>query len=114
VIGLTIEVHRHTGPSLLESVYGQCPYHELREAGIAFARQVAVPIVYKGTPVRDDFKADIMIAHELILEIKAVAAILLIHEMHLRTYLRTGGIHVELLLNSNVPRLVEGLRRYVM
>jgi GxxExxY protein len=114
VIGLTIEVHRHTGPGLLESVYEQCLYRELREAGIAFARQVAIPIVYKGTPGRDGFKAGIMIAHELILEVKAVAAILPIHEMHLRTCLRMGGIHVGLLLNSNVRRLVEGLRRYVM
>ena len=48
VIGPAIEVHRHTGPSLLESVYEQCRCHELRDAGIAFARQVAISIVYRG------------------------------------------------------------------
>jgi GxxExxY protein len=114
VIGLAIEVHRHTGPGLLESVYEQCLCRELGEAGIAFARQVAIPIVYKGAPVGDGFKADIVVAHELILEIKAVTAILPIHEVQLRTYLRMSGIHVGLLLNFNVPRLVDGLRRYVM
>ncbi|MGA3403888.1 MAG: GxxExxY protein, partial [Acetobacteraceae bacterium] len=51
VIGLAIEVHRHTGPGLLESVYERCLCRELGEAAIAFARQVAISIVYKGAPV---------------------------------------------------------------
>jgi len=114
VIGLAIEVHRHTGPGLLESVYEQCLCRELGEAGIAFARQVAIPIIYKGAPIGDGFKADIVVAQELILEIKAVTAILPIHEVQLRTYLRMSSIHVGLLLNFNVPRLVDGLRRTVV
>ena len=114
VIGLAIEVHRHTGPGLLESVCEQCLCRELGDAGIAFARQVAIPIVYKGAPVGDGFKADIVVAHELILEIKAVTTILPIHEVQLRTCLRMSGIRVGLLLNFNVPRLVDGLRRTVV
>jgi GxxExxY protein len=114
VIGLAIEVHRHTGPGLLESVYQQCLCHELGNAGIAFARQVAIPVIYKGVPVGDGFKADIIVAGQLILEIKAVAVILSIHEVQPRTYLRMSGIRVGLLLNFNVPRLVDGLRRCVV
>ena len=53
VIGLAIEVHRHTGPGLLESVYELCLCRELSDAGIAFARQVAIPIRYKGAEVGD-------------------------------------------------------------
>jgi GxxExxY protein len=98
----------------LESVYEQCLCRELGEAGIVFARQVAIPITYKGAPVGDGFKADIVVANELILEIKAVTTMLPIHEVQRRTYLRMSGIHVGLLLNFNVPRLVDGLRRYVM
>src|ERR1700722_18030250 len=105
VIGLAIEVHRHTGPGLLESVYEQCLCRELMEAGIAFGRQVAIPVIYKGAPIGDGFKADIVVAHELILEIKAVSAILPIHEVQLRTYLRMSGIHVGLLLNFNMEPL---------
>ena len=114
VIGLAIEVHRHTGPGLLESVYEQCLCRELADAGIEFVRQAPIPIVYKGAPVGDGFKADIVVAHELILEIKAVTTILPIHEVQLRTYLRMSGIRVGLLLNFNVPRLVDGLRRTVV
>jgi GxxExxY protein len=98
----------------LESVYAQGLCHELGEAGFAVARQVAIPIVYKGAPVGDGFKADIVVAGELILEIKAVSTILPIYAVHLRTYLHMSGIHVGLLLNFNVPRLVDGLRRTVV
>ncbi len=114
VIGLAMEVHRHTGPGLLESVYEQCLCHELAQAGIAFARQVAIPVTYEGVAIGDGFKADIVVARELILEVKAVAAILPVHEVQLRTYLRMSGIRVGLLLNFNAPCLIDGLRRYVV
>ena len=94
--------------------YEQCLCHELEEAGIAFVRQVAIPVMYKGSPVSEGFKADIVVAGALILELKAVAAILPIREVQLRTYLRMSGIRVGLLLNFNVPRLVDELRRYVV
>ena len=119
VIGLAIEVDPRvkpgtTGPGLLESVYELCLCRELADAGIAFARQVTIPVLYKGAEVGDGFKADIVVAGELILEIKAVSTILPIHAVQLRTYLRMSGIHVGLLLNFNVPRLVDGLHRYVV
>jgi GxxExxY protein len=114
VIGLAIEVHRHTGPGLLESVYELCLFRELADAGVAFARQVTIPVLYKGSEVGDGFKADIVVAGELVMEIKAVSAILPIHAVQLPTYLRMSGIRVGLLLNFNVPRLVDGLHRYVV
>ncbi len=76
VIGLAIEVHRHTGPGLLESVYERFLFRELREAGIPFERQAWIPVIYKGIPMGDGFRGDIVVAREVILEIKAVPAIL--------------------------------------
>jgi GxxExxY protein len=114
VIGLAIEVHRHTGPGLLESVYEQCLCHELHEAGIPFERQVAIPVIYKSHPIGDGFKADIVVAREVLLEIKAVAAILPVHEAQLHTYLIMSGIHIGLILNFHARRLVDGLRRYIV
>ena len=114
VIGLAIEVHRHTGLGLLESVYEQCLCHELHEAGIPFERQVTIPIIYKSRPIGDGFKADIVVAREVILEIKAVAAILPVHEAQLHTYLSMSGIHIGLILNFHARRLVDGLRRYIV
>ncbi len=114
VIGLAIEVHRHTGPGLLESVYEHCLCHELRAAGIPFERQVAIPIMYKSVPIGDGFKADIVVAREVILEVKSVAAILPVHEAQLHTYLHMSGLRIGLILNFNARRLAEGIRRYVV
>ena len=114
VIGLAIEVHRHTGPGLLELVYEQCLCHELRAADIPFERQVAIPVVYKAVPIGDGFKADLVVARKVILEIKSVAAVLPVHEAQLQTYLRMSGLHIGLILNFNARRLAEGIRRYVL
>ena len=85
MIGLAIEVHRHIGPGLLEFVYELRLCRELANAGIAFARQVTMPVLYKGVEIGDGFKADIVVAGELILEIKAVSTILPIRAVQLRT-----------------------------
>ena len=114
VIGLAIEIHRNTGQALLEAAYERCLCVELRQAGIVFARQVPTSMLYKGEQVGDGFKADVVVADQLILEIKSVATILAVHEMQLRTYLRMSGIRVGLLLNFNSPRLMDGLRRFVV
>ena len=114
VIGLAIEVHRHTGRGLLESVYDRCLCHELHLAGIPFERQVGIPIRYKGVLLDDGFRADIVVDSTVIVEVKSVAAILPTHEAQLLTYLRTSDMRVGLLLNFNTSRLTDGLRRLVL
>jgi GxxExxY protein len=114
VIGLAIEVHRNTGPGLLESVYEQCLCHELREARIPFERQIAIPVIYKAMPIGEGFRGDIVVAREVILEVKSVAAILPAHEAQLHTYLRMSGLRIGLILNFNARRLTEGIRGYVV
>ncbi len=114
VIGLAIEVHRHTGRGLLESVYEQCLCYEFRRAAIPFERQVGIPVIYKGMALDEGFRADIVVERQVILEIKSVAAIIPAHEAQLQTYLRMSRIPVGLILNFNAPRLIDGLRRFVM
>jgi GxxExxY protein len=113
VIGLAIEVHRHTDPGLLESVYEQCLCHEFTQAGIPFARRVMIPVVCKDVPISQGFRADIVVARQVILEIKAVPTILPAHEAQLQTYLRMSSIRIGLILNFDAPRLKDGLRRFV-
>ena len=114
IIGLAIEVHRNIGPGLLESVYASCLCFELGQAGIPFSRQVGIPVHYKGSVLQAGFRADIVVADLVILEIKALAALLPAHEAQLLTYLRMSGIPVGLLLNFHAVRLKDGLRRFVM
>jgi GxxExxY protein len=114
VIGLAIEVHRHTGRGMLESVYEHCLCYEFQQAGIPFERQVGIPVFYKGLELDEGFRADIVVDRQVILEIKTVAAIIPAHEAQLLTYLRMSRIPVGLILNFNNARLIDGLRRFIV
>jgi GxxExxY protein len=69
VIGLAIEVHEELGPGLLESAYETCLAFELKRAGIPFRRQVPMPIVYRGFRPDTGFRADLLVAEELVIEV---------------------------------------------
>jgi GxxExxY protein len=112
VIGAAIEVHRHLGPGLLESVYERCLCRELELRGIAHQRQVLLPVVYKGQIIDCDLRMDIVLAG-LVLELKSVEKLLPIHEAQLLTYLKLSGNKIGLLINFNVPKLRDGLKRMV-
>jgi len=114
VVGCAIEVHRRLGPGLLESAYEACLCFELSQVGVAFERQVGIPIVYRDKRLDAGYRADLIIAGKLIVEVKAVEAILASHEAQLLTYLRLGGYRIGLLMNFNALRLKDGLRRFVM
>ena len=113
MIGLAIEVHRHTGPGLLESFYAAALCRALERAGIRVRREVAIPAIYEGEPLPLGFRAEILADETVILEIKAVPALLPAHDMQLQTYLRMSGMPAGLLLNFNALRLKDGLRRFV-
>jgi len=114
VIGLAIEVHKGLGPGLLESVYERCLCMELDAAKVPFARQVPGRVTYKGAVMDGGFRMDIVVQDQLIVELKAVEALLPAHSAQLLTYMRLSGIRTGLLLNFNVSRLSEGLRRLVL
>lgn len=114
VIGAGIEVHRTLGAGLLESVYLACLALELELAGIPSRRQVALPVRYKGLAVPLGFRADLIVAETIVVEVKAVPAILPVHEAQLLTYLRLSGLRVGLLMNFHAPRLKDGLKRLVL
>ena len=114
VIALAIEVHRNIGRGLFESVYELCLCHELHAGGIPFDRQVASPVIYKSLTIGEGFKADIVVARQVILEIKTVTTILPVHEVQLLTYLSMSKIRVGPILNFHAPRMIDGLRRFVV
>jgi len=104
VIGGAIEVHHHLGPGLLESIYEAALCHELSRAGIAFVRPRKLKVRYHGD-LDCDFVLDLVVEGLLVLEIKAVAQLLPIHEAQLLTYLQISGLQLGLLLNLNELRL---------
>ncbi len=112
VIGAAVEVHRVLGPGLLESVYERCLSRELELRGILHQKQVFLPVVYKGQIIDCDLRMDIVLPG-LIVELKSVEKLLPIHEAQLLTYLKLSGNKVGLLMNFNVPKLRDGLKRMV-
>jgi GxxExxY protein len=114
VIGCAIEVHRHLGPGLLESTYGECLSWEFLSAGLEFKRQLEVPVIYKGKTLAAIYRVDFVIEQQLVVEIKAVERPAPVHEAQLLTYLKHTGIPVGLLVNFNTPVLKDGLRRLVL
>jgi GxxExxY protein len=114
VIGLAIGVHRELGPGLLESAYEECLCFELKEARIAYSRQMPLAIVYKGLQLDCGYRLDIVVQRELIIEIKAVEQLMPIHDAQILTYLRLSGHKVGLLINFNKVLLKDGIRRFIL
>ncbi len=114
IIGAAIEVHRSLGPGLLENVYEECLCHELHLRNIPFQRQITIPVCYKGVKLDCGYRIDMLVASEVIVELKAIEQVLAVHEAQLLTYLRATGKKVGLLINFNVPNLRRGIIRRVL
>lgn len=114
IVGSAIEVHRSIGPGLLESIYEECLCKELSLRRIPFEQQRPLPLEYKGLKLECGYRLDILVAKMVVVEVKAVEALLPIHEAQLLTYLKLGGWRVGLLINFNVPVLKQGIRRLVL
>jgi GxxExxY protein len=114
VIGCAIEVHRELGPGLLESTYAQCLAHELRLNGIEFRLECPLPVEYKGVRLDCGYRIDLLVEESLIVELKSVEEIKGIHKAQLLTYMKLAGVRTGLLINFNVTRLKEGIKRFVL
>src|SRR5436853_1392149 len=108
VIGAAIEVHRALGPGLLESAYEECLCHELHLRGIPFARQVSLPVAYKGVNLDCGYRLDVVVNDLIILELKCLEHVLPVYEAQLLTYLKLSGKRVGLIINFHVATLVRG------
>ncbi len=114
VIGLAIEVHRGLGPGLLESAYEECLCYELKTAGIAFARQVPLPVTYKSVKLDCGYRMDLVVEQRLVIEMKTVERLLPIHEAQLLTYLKLSGMPIGLILNFHAAVLRDGIKRLII
>jgi GxxExxY protein len=113
VIGAAIEVHRSLGPGFLESIYEEALSIELAERKLSHSRQHVISVSYKGHAIGEG-RLDILVDNRLIVELKAVEALLPIHSAQLISYLKMTGYPVGLLINFNVPVLKQGVKRLVL
>ena len=114
IIGAGIEVHRHLGPGLLESVYAACLAREFSIRGIRFEKEKPLPIEYKGVKLGVAHRFDFLVEDCVIVEVKAVEQLTSLHQAQVLSYLKSGGYRLGLLMNFNVPVLRDGIKRVVL
>lgn len=113
IISCAIEVHSTLGPGLLESVYEEALAHEFTLRGIKYERQKEINLKYKGKEI-GKHRIDFLVENEVVLELKAVETMIKIYEAQILTYLRAMDKRVGLLINFNVERLKNGIKRLIL
>ena len=114
IIGAAIEVHRHLGAGLLESAYRAALAHEFSLRGLAFRKEVELPVLYKGVKLGDEkYRLDFIVEEKVIVEAKAVVQMHSIFQAQTLTYMQHAKIEVGLLINFNVEKLVNGVHRLI-
>lgn len=113
VIGLAIKVHTALGPGLLESVYRECLYYEISKSGFRVEKEKSLPVIYEDVKLDCGFRIDILVEDKLLLELKSEVALNDVHLAQTLTYLKLGDYRLGLLINFNVYRLKDGLKRVV-
>jgi GxxExxY protein len=113
VVDSAMKVHTALGPGLLESTYEVCLAYELSTRGLRVQRQLALPVIYEQVNMEAGYRLDLLIEDTIILELKAVEAVLPIHKAQLLSYLKLSGKKLGLLLNFNVVHMRDGITRMV-
>lgn len=114
IIGCAIDVHKHFGPGLLESVYEQCLAIDLAQKGFDVEKQLLMPVVYKGHILENAYRLDLWVNRKVVVEIKAVEKILPVHEAQILSYMKLSKSPLGLLINFNEKLLKDGVKRYAL
>ena len=114
VLDAAIEVHRTLGgPGLLESLYEDALFYELKLRNIPALSQVLIPVTYKNCKLRDPMRLDILVDRKVIIEVKATETVLAVHKAQVLTYLRLTNLKLGLVINFGQGRLIDGWNRVV-
>lgn len=113
IVNACYVVHKEMGPGLLESIYEFCLIDELKRNNINVRNQVSIPLNYRGVELTKDFKIDILVEEEIILELKSVDIILPVHKAQIISYLKLADKRLGFLINFNVVLIKDGISRFV-
>ncbi len=114
IVDSAFAVHKELGPGLLEKIYEICFCHELNKRGVAYARQVLLPVKYDGLLFDEALRMDVFVDHLIICELKAIELVNPVWEAQMLSHLKLSGKHVGFLINFNVPKIKTGIRRYCL
>jgi GxxExxY protein len=112
IVDSSFAVHEALGPGLLESAYQACLRHELERRGFGVTIEVPVAIDYRGVQLDCGYRVDLLVQETIIVEIKAVEKLLPVHDAQLLTYLKLARKRLGFIINFNVPKIRDGIRRF--
>ncbi len=113
VIGMAIDVHNALGPGLLESCYKECLWHKITKSGLYVEKEKPMPLVFEEIKLECGYRIDLLVENKIVIEIKSVEALNDIHLAQTLTYLKLGRYRLGLLMNFNVVRLKDGIKRVI-
>ena len=113
IIGLAIEVHSILGPGLLESAYKECLYYNIGKFGLFVEKEKPMPLILEEVKLECGYRIDLLVEKKLVIETKSVEALNDVHLAQVLTYLKLGNFKLGLLMNFNVVKLKDGIKRIV-
>ena len=113
VIGVAIEVHTALGPGLLESAYKECMYYKIGKSGLFVEKEKPIPLFFEEVKLECGYRIDLLVENKLVIEVKSVDALNNIHLAQTLTYLKLGNYKLGLLINFNVVKLRDGIKRVI-
>lgn len=113
IIGLAIDVHTTLGPGLLESAYKECLYYKIGKSGLYVEKEKPMPLIFEDVILECGYRIDLLVENKLVIEIKSVEALNDVHLAQVLTYMKLGDHKLGILLNFNVTRLKDGIKRVV-
>ncbi len=113
IVDAAFKVHKELGPGLFESVYETVMAHEIEGRGLAVERQKAIPINYDGMQFDEGFRADLVVANKVIVELTSVETVAPVHKKQLLTYLKLADKRLGLLINFGTNLIKDGIVRVV-
>ncbi|SFH41201.1 GxxExxY protein [Pedobacter insulae] len=113
IIGIAIEVHTALGPGLLENVYKECLYYKLIKEGLNTEKEKVIPIFFEEVRLECGYRIDLVVENKVILELKSVEVLHNVHLAQALTYMKLGNYQTGLLINFNVYRLRDGIKRLI-
>jgi len=114
ILDCSFKIHNALGPGLLESAYEECLYYELVNLGYKVGKQKPMPLVYEKVKLDAGYRVDLIVEDSIVVEVKSVEALCDVHMAQILTYLKLSGCQLGLLVNFNVYRLKDGIKRVVL
>ncbi len=114
ILDCSFKVHSELGPGLLESSYEECLFFELKKNGLLVEKQKALPLIYYGVKLEAGYRVDLLVEGRVVVEIKAIESFTDVHFAQILTYLKLSGCKLGLLVNFNVARLKDGIKRVIL